>query len=41
MSHINTADFDWYDFESRYLSLEKKQNQKKYQKKTIIKKKKN
>ena len=42
MSWINTDDFDWYSLESRYLKLEKEENEKKYKKpKQIIRKRKN
>ena len=41
MSWINTDYFDWYSLESRYLNLEKEENKKKYEKKLVVKKKKN
>ena len=40
MSHINTDEWDWYSLESKYLDLEKEENKKKFEKKTIIQKKK-
>ena len=41
MSWINTNYYDWYSLESRYLNLEKEENKKKYEKKLVVKKKKN
>ena len=41
MNQINSDDWDWYSLEQRFLDLEKEENKKKFQKKTIIQKKKN
>ena len=38
-SYINSDPWDWYSLDERYLELEKKENEKKYKKRTIIKKK--
>ena len=40
---INSDDWgdDWLDLEERFLTLEKEENKKKFEKKTIIQKKKN
>jgi tryptophan 2,3-dioxygenase len=41
MTEINSEYWDWYSLESRFIDLEKKENKKKFEKKTIIQKKKN
>ena len=41
MNQINSDDWDWYSLEQRFLDLEKEENKKKFEKKTIIQKKKN
>ena len=41
MSQINSDDWDWHSLEQRFLDLEKEENKKKFEKKTIIQKKKN
>jgi hypothetical protein len=38
LTEINTMDWDWHSLEERYLNLEKIENEKKYKKTTIIKK---
>ena len=39
MKEINSDSWDWYSLEDRFLNLEKKENEKKYKKETIVKKK--
>ena len=39
MKEINSDYWDWYSLEERFLELEKKENEKKYKKETIVKKK--
>ena len=41
MTEINTDSWDWYSLEQRFLNLEKEENKKKFEKKTIIKTKTN
>ena len=41
MTEINSEYWDWYSLESRFINLEKEENKKKFEKKTIIQKKKN
>ena len=41
MNQINSDDWDWYSLEQRFLDLEKEENKKKFEKKTIIQRKKN
>ena len=41
MKEINSDSWDWYSLEDRFLDLEKKENEKKYKKEIIVKKKKN
>ena len=41
MSQINSEPYDWYSLEEKFLDLEKEENKKKFEKKTIIQKKKN
>lgn len=41
MTEINTDSWDWYSLEQRFLNFEKEENKKKFEKKTIIKTKKN
>ena len=41
MKEIGSEDWDWISLEQRFLDLEKEENKKKFEKKTIIQKKKN